>query len=134
MIAFQVGAFQDDFQQSAGLAETPAGRRYPRRLFVEIDGEAFWVRNEEEARRLLLQARETAQALAEVSTAKARVSGQPVRAPKIRGSKALEAPIAEARKEIEEIFKRTAIDYELYQLLTERLRQEDDELEALLLL
>lgn len=134
MIAFQVGAFQTDFQQSAGLAEVPAGRRTRRRLFVEIDGEAFWVRNEEEARRLLLQARETAKALAEVTARKARVSGEPVRAPKIRGSRALEAPIAEARKEIQEIFRTTAIDYELYHLLTERLRQEDDELEALLLL
>ena len=131
-MAFQLGAFQDDFQiQDAAppvippVTETPAGR--PRRKFyVEIDGQVYWVRSPAEARELFLQARRMAeQAKREMFSDE--VALKPLKAPKIKGPPEMRAEIKAVQKEIEAIYRSAKIDYELYYLLHRRMNEEADE-------
>lgn len=83
--AFQSSAFQRTaFQTDAVITGAAGGRKGgdKRRVFVEIDGHTFPVRNAQEARELLAQARESAQATAQESARQA-VRAQPTAEPEI---------------------------------------------------
>lgn len=122
---------------------TPAGRKTRKRLYVEIDGQPFEVRDAQHAQALLDRAREIAKAHAERLTREMvsretfrKVGKKPVTlaTPKITSSNPeLRDVIQRARKAINEVYRSTALDTELALLLARRLAEEDEE-EALLLL
>lgn len=118
-----------------------AGKPRKRRLFVEIDGQAFEVRDIQHAQALLDRARELAQSVAQTVAAETIERVQPKGAkpirlptPAIRSNDPELAPvIQQARKAINDVYRSAAIDTELAVLLARKLAEEDDE-DALLLL
>jgi hypothetical protein len=61
-----------------------AGKRYPRRAVVEIDGELFDVRNSEEARQLIVAAKQIARAVAPKAAGKGATEAQETAPPVVR--------------------------------------------------
>ncbi len=115
--------------------------RKPRRLFVEIDGQLFEVASQQEAIEMLQQAREVAEDQAEVleSAPKIRVitrAGTPSK------SKAVQAEVKRVQSSVNRAFdraraqaeRRAKTDREIALLMALKLKEEQDEEEALLAL
>lgn len=120
---------------------TPAGHSRRRRLFVEIDGENFEVRDAQHAQALLDRARELAKSHAE-ELAKAalrtnrKIGKKPVSLPTPRISSPdpeLREVVRQARKAINQVYRSAALDTELAMLMLRKMAEEDEE-EAILLL
>jgi hypothetical protein len=123
---------------------TPAGRKtHRKRYVVEIDGQHFDVDGPEHARALLDRAREVA-ALHARELADEKVSRETIRrtgkrpialpTPRIASpNPELREVVRTARKQINALYRSTAIDTELALLMARQLELEDEE-EALLLL
>lgn len=123
-------------------AITPAGRKTRhKRFYVEIDGQHFEVDGPEHARALFDRAHDIAAAHAQEIAAKAvqstrKTGKRPIALPTPRitsPNPELREVVQAARKQINDLYRSTAIDTELALLMARQLELEDEE-EAILLL
>jgi hypothetical protein len=118
------------FDVEVAVKNTGAGRpkRPRRRLLVEINGEDFEVSSEDEARVLLDQAREiAAKAIEKARKAPVRVT-RGVQRPRISTpAPELKQVVAEARREIVDLFDGLARDMEIAAFMRKQIEDEEEE-------
>jgi hypothetical protein len=154
-VAFDSNAFDvDAFDELAFLfdgatpapsptTQTPAGR--PRkRYYVEIDGQQFFVRDAEEARSLLEQARALAEKQAEAQgekavrklSAKRKVPKVKIDPPVVSASPEIKQDLSPLIADINRLYRQAAVNAEirLHMEMLARKQAEDEEEEDLLLL
>lgn len=125
------------FDVEVAVKNTGAGRpkRPRRRLLVEINGQDFEVSSTDEARVLLDQARQVAAAaIQKARKASVRIPGGVPRPRIVTEAPELKQVVAEARREIVDLFDGLARDMEIAALMRKQMEQdEEDDLIRLLM-